>query len=260
LTLNYSSPITPSDLPQANRIEGFTIYFGDARDQFFPDEHRDALNGQQLLARKPFARLSSVMEINSVILLHQVHGTDGTVVTSDNVSGIKPLGDEGDYLITQEAGIGIGVLTADCLPLIIYDKQHHAVAIVHAGWKGTVNGIAIKALEHMCRAYGTDPSQVQVIFGPAARPCCYQVTSEFLDYLAPFSWGTSAITSRDDKLFFDKVLFNSRALQEQGVLSASLVLDNNMCTMCNHQFYSHRRQKEQAGRNLTVVSLLPLRN
>ena len=78
---------------------------------------------------------------------------------------------EGDFLITNQPGMGIAVLTADCLPIIFYVPQHNFVAAAHARWRASIAGIGIKVLENFNQQYNLDLSQVQVYFGPAARSC-----------------------------------------------------------------------------------------
>jgi hypothetical protein len=85
---------------------------------------------------------------------------------------------QGDALITRERGVLLVVQTADCIPILLADAKHRAVAAVHAGWRGTLRRIAEKALGHMKMEFGTRPEDVIAALGPGIGQCCYEVGSE----------------------------------------------------------------------------------
>ncbi len=116
------------------------------------------------------------------ILQHQIHSALGQEIRPDNSSQLS-LSIDGDYLVTQEKNLDIGVLTADCLPIIFYDNESEACGIAHAGWKGTVQEIAPKIIHHMQQAFKTKVDNLQVWFGPAAQICCYEVQKDFIQNL-----------------------------------------------------------------------------
>ena len=86
-----------------------------------------------------------------------------------------------DAVITNEAGLCIGVSTADCIPLLYFDAQHRVVAAVHAGWRGTVSGIARKTLHMMQEVYGTKSEELQVVVGPGISSCAFEVGEEVVE-------------------------------------------------------------------------------
>lgn len=86
-----------------------------------------------------------------------------------------------DALITDVPGTAIGARTADCIPVLLHDPVHHAVAAIHAGWRGTVARIPAKALAAMTSSYGTDPSDVLAVVGPGIGPESFQVGKEVAD-------------------------------------------------------------------------------
>lgn len=235
----------------------FTLYFGDAVTSILPEEHRDTADSASLLQRSSFATIRQALDLQTITFLHQVHGTDGMIITTENAKTLRPFGHDGDYMITNQK-VALGILTADCLPLVIYDKKHHALALVHAGWRGSVNGITIKALEHMKQEFGTHVSDIQVVCGPAAKPCCYEVTPEFLAYLEPFTFAPTVIQKRNNQLFFDTLGFNTLLLQSHGIDKTQLDSKYSLCTLCTKNFCSSRRQKqkgEQQMRQMTIAVL-----
>jgi hypothetical protein len=85
---------------------------------------------------------------------------------------------EGDALLDNTPGSVVAIKTADCLPILLVDDRHRAVAAVHAGWRGTVAGIAQRAVEAMRAQFGSAPGDLRAAIGPGIGPCCYEVGPE----------------------------------------------------------------------------------
>jgi polyphenol oxidase len=149
--------------------------------------------------------------------------------------------------------VGIGVLTADCVGLVLYDPVHSAMAVVHAGWRGAVQGIVYEALHALQRTYNTVCSDLQVFFGPSARACCYEVDELFVNAFPACMYADEALSKKGSQLFFDIPTLIIKQLAVAGVAQQSISMDYALCTICNTQFCSHRREKEQAGRQMLVA-------
>ena len=111
-----------------------------------------------------------------VITGHQVHGSAVAIVdrpdlTREELEGI-------DALVTNKPGVAIGVRTADCVPVLLFDPEQRAVAAVHSGWKGTIQRIAEKAIFTMGRQFGSKASSLRAVIGPAIGPQSFQVGEE----------------------------------------------------------------------------------
>jgi YfiH family protein len=242
------------------------IYFGDAQDKLFPADYLNLPPDADLFSIPNYARMLELLHLKNLVFLHQTHSTDGLVITSsEHAQQIRPFFLEGDYLVTNQPLIGVGVMTADCLPVVLYDSVHQAVAVVHAGWRGSVQGVVLTALEVMKENFGTKPEQLTVFFGPCAQVCCYEVGQDFLDNLEDFDFidrvacplkpWRNRVQRRDSKLFFDVPLYNQLLLESVGVPASAFQEQYNKCTMCDHAFFSHRRQGQAAGRQMTVACL-----
>ena len=150
---------------------------------------------------------------------------------------------EADGLITDQSGFVLAVRTADCVPILIADPAHHAVAAVHAGWRGTVSGIVTKALAEMSGRFGTRTEEVAVAIGPAIRGCCYEVGVQ-----VAVQFGRSA-----EKHHIDLVEENLEQLVGAGV-SRNRVAVMAHCTQCEPAlFHSFRRDREQSGRMVSAI-------
>ena len=117
-----------------------------------------------------------------LVMPHQTHGVEVRQIAADFIAlpeNIRRMILEGvDAVMTNESGICIGVSTADCIPVLIYDKAHHAVCAVHAGWRGTVARIVEKAVKAMALAYGTEPQDLQCAIGPGISLDAFEVGTD----------------------------------------------------------------------------------
>ena len=183
------------------------------------------------------------------ITLRQVH--------SDRVFNARGLTDrccEGDALVSNIPGQIVGVRTADCLPILLLDPEHRAVAAIHAGWRGTVQGIALRALETMRAQFGTEPASVHVAMGPAIQACCYEVGPEVAERFVPLfpEWPASPGRRK-----IDLPEANRRHLQNAGI-HPNRILDCGLCTYCRADlFFSYRRDPHDPGRMISSIGINP---
>jgi len=122
-------------------------YFGNATSGISLDDLPRGGDAKALTRIDPFSDRAREMNLSGLSFLHQVHGASGQEVTPK--AQPKNFVDEGDYLITRMPGMGIGVLTADCLPVICIDQEHSAIGIAHAGWRGAVAGVHLEMMRAM---------------------------------------------------------------------------------------------------------------
>lgn len=157
-----------------------------------------------------------------------------------------------DGLVTALEGTRALAFSADCLPVILAAPgPRPAVAILHAGWKGTARGIAAKGVAGLRRLSGAPASRIRAVLGPALRACCYEVGPEFRRRFPR----TTRV--RGGKVFFDLVAENRRQLVRAGVRPQA-IRDTGWCTSCRRDlFYSYRREGERAGRLVSWVELRP---
>ena len=231
----------------------FRIYFGDTNDNLFRSYYLNLPSNVVLLNEQPFAHLKKTMQLQDLVFLKQHHSADGFLVTTESRSSIGPFVTQGDFLITQMPRVGLGIMSGDCLPIIFFDTVNSVIAIVHAGWRGSLAGIAQKAAFAMQSDYGTQFEHVRVFFGPSAKVCCYEIDEPFMANLDTCSYTHQVVQQHADTLYFDLPLFNKLQLEDIGIRKEAFRLDYNSCTIENENFFSHRRQGEQSGRQMTIV-------
>lgn len=234
-----------------------TIYFGDINDQMYKDEYVLWQAGP-ILNRPAIAPVASKLQINELMFLRQTHSATGYNI--DTIPDKSPFSLEGDYLCTQQQKVGLGVLTADCVPLVLYDRKNHACGIVHAGWKGAVNGVVQAVLEEMNGAYGSNYRDLQFFFGPSAGRCCYKVGQEFVPLLERFYFFEEVLFEANGSLYFDMLSFIEKNLYAVGVKQEQIFKQYTVCTICDYRFHSYRRYSSEKtetrqGRQMTIIAL-----
>lgn len=165
-----------------------------------------------------------------------------------------------DALTTHLTGVCIAVSTADCIPVLLYDEQHHAVAAIHAGWRGTVARIVAKTVESMTAAYGTQPTHLRAVIGPGISLKNFEVGDEVYETFrqAAFPMESIAKLYQQSKWHLDLPLCNQLQLEDAGV-PASHIRQSGICTYDRvGDFFSARRLGINSGRILTGIMLSSL--
>ncbi len=156
-----------------------------------------------------------------------------------------------DAVITNRPGVFLSVTVADCVPILMADPVHGAVAAVHAGWRGSRDRILEGALDMLVSVYGSDPNDIIAYIGPSAGVCCYEVGKEVAG-----GFPSSAVRlTREGKYHLDLKGCNRDILLGRGVRPDHIAL-STFCTICNPElFHSYRRERERSGRMLALIGI-----
>lgn len=186
-----------------------------------------------------------------VFFPRQVHGRRVVLLQTPPRGFV--LGEEGDAVLTRIPGSAVGVLTADCLPVLVWDEATPLAAAIHAGWRGLVAGVIPETVQAMAAA-GTPPSRLRGVLGPSIGPCCYRMSPETARLVAEAS-GESVILPGPDGPRVDLAAAARIQLQTAGLLPEGVVA-TPLCTSCRPDlFFSHRRDGGVTGRMAAVVRL-----
>ncbi len=187
-----------------------------------------------------------------IILPHQVHGVevrslDGRFLSLDEAERREAL--EGvDAVMTDVPGVCIGVSTADCIPVLLYDENHHASAAIHAGWRGTVRRIAEHAVQQMVEAYHTDPAELKAVIGPGISLESFEVGDEVYEAFDEAGFPMERIAKRLEKWHIDLKLCNKLTLMRCGVPDEN-IQDCGICTYIHSDdYFSARKLGIESGR------------
>ena len=188
-----------------------------------------------------------------LIVPRQVHGVRIEEVTEQHL-GVAF--EDTDALITRLASVCIGVSTADCVPLLMYDQGTGAIAAAHAGWRGTVARIGVLTLKAMQEAYGTKAEDVACVVGPSIGPEAFEVGEEVYEAFAEAGFPMDDIAYRHpatQKWHIDLWQANVWQLMQAGVQENAIQV-SGLCTYMNHaRFFSARRLGINSGRMFTGI-------
>lgn len=167
--------------------------------------------------------------------------------------------DDVDAHMTNESNVPLVIFSADCVPVFFYDREHHAIALAHAGWRGTVQKIAAKTVQAMAEEYGTKPEQVICVIGPSICGECFEIGPEVAEEFVRV-WPDAMRNGILRKGNADRYLANLWEANRQALLSAGVADSNisvsNVCTMCRPElFFTHRGSQGRRGSNAGFLML-----
>ena len=189
------------------------------------------------------------IDSNRLVMPHQVHDCVVRRIDGPQQGVIEGV----DAVMTDVPQLCIGVSTADCIPVLLYDSTHRAVSAVHAGWRGTVLRIVQKAVEAMHNAYGTAPADLQAVIGPGISLDSFEVGDEVYEQFLSAGFDMQTISRRDAKWHIDLPMCNRLQLMEAGIPSNNIQM-TNICTYQQYdRYFSARRLGIQSGRIYTGI-------
>ena len=198
----------------------------------------------------------------TVVQPHQTHSTNVAYVDRPNLMREDLEGV--DALVTDLTDVAIGVRTADCIPVLLYDPVHRAIGAAHSGWRGTVNMIVKKTVLEMCHLFGTRPEDILAVIGPGIGYDSFQVGDDV------------ALTFKESGFPIEKI-WSFRGARKEGSIEGGHHIDLKECvrysltecgvpeknitgsdidTYTDDRFYSARREGISCGRNINAIILI----
>jgi hypothetical protein len=179
-----------------------------------------------------------------LLLLRQVHGA---AVAEAPWDAAPPA----DAAVAVAPGMLLGIQTADCLPILFVDPGRSFVGAAHAGWRGTAEGVAARAVDALVTR-GSRPEDLVAALGPCIGPCCYEVGDEVREALGP-SGAFSFRRGPNGRAHLDLRAANARQLLDAGLRREALHHAAD-CTRCHPELYhSYRRDGRGCGRMISFV-------
>lgn len=191
-------------------------------------------------------------ERDRLVMPHQTHGTTVRMIAEEFVTlseTTRAMLLEGvDAVMTNVRGVCVGVSTADCIPVLLYDPENRACCAVHAGWRGTAGRIVEKAIDAMRQSFGTDAGLLRAVIGPGISMENFEVGDEVYDEFRTAGFEMEAISRRYDKWHID--LWACNRLQMEGVgVSPHNIMTSGVCTYSHaDEYFSARRLGTASGR------------
>jgi hypothetical protein len=220
---------------------------------------KDCIVDRAIADRKDLKRalLEKGFEFDVIQFVNQVHGAD--VITIDAHSKIH--GDQNlpkaDAIVTTLEKVVIGVFTADCAPIFLYDEEKKIVAVIHAGWKGAKNGVIKSTIAEMKKL---GAKNIIALIGPMIQQKSYEVSQEFFDDFTSENVGNKIFFvdgKKAGKYMFDLPSYLEKELRKENV---SEIKNSGIDTYENEkEFFSYRRSTHRGeadcGRNISVIAL-----
>lgn len=198
----------------------------------------------------------------TILQMHQVHDVHVAVVDRPDMSADQL--DGYDAMITDCPGLAIGIRTADCIPVLIYDPVKRAAAAIHSGWRGTVAKIISKTINKMMHTYASQPSDLLAVIGPGICADCFQVGEDVALKFKEAGFNLDSVWSfRGPKTgngmagghHIDLKAACRQTLLECGLRSENIQI-SALCTYDdNHLLYSARKEGIECGRNITYIKI-----
>ena len=186
----------------------------------------------------------------SLIMPHQIHGTDITII--DNTSNYSKQF-EADALITNIPDTCIGVSTADCVPILIYDKKNKATAAIHAGWRGTLKHIVELTIDKMHSTYNTNGADCNAVIGPWIGVDAFEIGNEVYESFYNAGFDMTKIAIKKEKYHIDLKECNKLQLMNKGIKQENIHV-SNVCTYTEYnKYFSARRLGINSGRLFTGI-------
>ncbi len=203
------------------------------------DKREDVLENRKLLAKE------LGVDQENFVWMNQVH--------SDKIKTIAKGGEvlRTDGLITTQPGLALIVLVADCIPILFYDFKQKAIAVTHAGRKGSFLNIAGKTVLRLEKEFNSNPQDIKVFLGPSIQKACYKIDQNTIQRFEK-RWGKKYIYNETN---LDLPLLNQDQLLKVGVKKKNIFV-NKICNHCDRNYFSYRRaENNQTGRFVGIIKL-----
>ena len=197
---------------------------------------------------------------DKILYASQVHSGNVKVIDDEDVAeGILKTNPETDAMVTDIPGICLMVMVADCVPVLLFDPVKNVIAVIHAGWRGTVQKIVSNTIAVMKTNYGSNPSNLIAAIGPSIGPCCYEVGEEVkLSVSSSFGSTEGYLIKQKEsgKFNFDLWHSNHKQLIDKGLRTENIETAG-ICTKCNSDtYYSSRASGGITGRFAAGLCIL----
>ena len=190
----------------------------------------------------------NILNINNYYELKQTHSDIVNILDDNYINNT-----EGDAIITNHKNKPMIIKTADCIPILLYDKENKVLALVHSGWKGTLKNITIKTINKMISIYNSKKENIQVVIYPSIRKCHFEVD---IDVYTLFKDKINNIDKytikKNNKYYIDMQSIIKDNLKQIGINN---IIDTNICTYCNKDKYHSYRYNRTDKRNILLAMI-----
>jgi len=232
-------------IPQFNSIfpDNIIAFTSDRTVDFTFHENQLKFNELQ----KKFLSSQLNLDLPEPVHIRQVH-SDKVIFIDKDAPQSRPALEKGDGLLTKVPRLPLVIRSADCLPVFLFDEKQLGIGLIHVGWKGYQKNIIGQAVKLIEKQWRSNLADIKVLFGPAMRSCCYEVSNEFFKYFP------DEVILRNGRHYLDLISMNQNQLVRLGMRKEN-IFDCGICTCCDKNYFSHRREGELAGRMISLIMI-----
>jgi len=200
--------------------------------------------------------LSDEFKEMKFIVANQTHSDHIVVIDEQNQSGWESMEsaiNDCDALITNQKNLMLTILTADCVPVLLFCPKKNVISAIHAGWKGTEQQITLKALHKMIEAFEVKAEDIIASIAPSILGCCYEVSKEVA---LKFEAYPNAYKIKNETYWLNLPLINQLQLESIGVKTENIE-QSGICTACHSdKYFSYRKECGCSGRFMSMIGLI----
>ena len=242
-------------------MHAFTTRFGGVSEGIFSSFNLGSNRGDEPeKVRENYRRLCELfgVGIDDCAVTKQVHENVVRIVDkNDRHVCMSNVPYEADGIVTKERGLPIICMIADCVPVLLWDKENSVIGAIHCGWRSSVGDILKNAVEAMV-SLGAKPECIHAALGPAIGRCCFETDDDVPNAIDVYLGGeTEGLFDRraDGKTMVDLRAANARRLVQLGLMAENIDISDE-CTFCSHhKYWSHRYTKGNRGSQAAVIML-----
>ncbi len=242
-------------------MHAFTTRFGGVSEGIFSSFNLGSNRGDEPeKVRENYRRLCELfgVGIDDCAVTKQVHENVVRIVDkNDRHVCMSNVPYEADGIVTKERGLPIICMIADCVPVLLWDKENSVIGAIHCGWRSSVGDILKNAVEAMV-SLGAKPECIHAALGPAIGRCCFETDDDVPNAIEAYLGGeTEGLFDRraDGKTMVDLRAANARRLVQLGLMAENIDISEE-CTFCSHhKYWSHRYTKGNRGSQAAVIML-----
>lgn len=192
----------------------------------------------------------SFPDTEKIYFLNQLH-SDKIVFISGDLDFNQQ--EDGDAIVTSKRGVFVGIKTADCVPILLSDKDSNFIAAIHAGWRGTFYKIVDKTVKKILKEFNCNPEDIIAVIGPSIGMCCYEISSSLWQkFNQEFVLASDDFNQVAEKYYLNLQNINKNLLHNNGIKIIDLIAK---CTNCDNSFYSYRRDGLTEYSQISIIKL-----
>ena len=201
-----------------------------------------------IFSNKNLNQILKELNINNYYEVKQTH-SDIIHIIDNNYTNTQI----GDALITNDINKPIIIKVADCIPILLYDKENKIIALIHSGWKGTLGYITNKTVKIMQDKYNSKSQNINAYIYPSIRLCHFEIEEDVYKLFKDKIKNINKYTFKNDiKYYIDLQSIIIDNLKELGINN---IFDTNICTYCNHDKYYSYRYNHTDKRNILLAMI-----